>query len=94
MATPKEVAEWMVEQLEAHGELQQADAVAGIEERFGSEFVYVADCGLPSIDRRVLYQFNKLTGDDVVWQTYHRNWYEGYWRYREPGDSQGRTQRD
>ena len=77
MHTPEDVAQWMVELLEARHELHQSDAVAEIEERFGSEFVYEADNGLPSIDRRVLYHFKKLTGDDVVWQACREDWYKG-----------------
>jgi hypothetical protein len=55
VATPKEVAEWMIAQLEADERLLQVDAVATIEKVFGPEFVYISDIGEKSIDRRVLY---------------------------------------
>ncbi len=94
MATPMEVAEWMVAQLEEGERLLQVDTVAAIEKLFGPEFVYVSDIGEKSIDRRVLNQFRKLTEDEVVWVTRHGGiyWSGAYWRNREPGDSAGRTQ--
>ena len=94
VVTPKEVAEWMVAQLEADGRLLQVDAVVAIEKVFGPEFVYISDIGEKSIDRRVLYQFRKLTEHEVVWVTQHGGgyWSGAHWRKREPGDSPGRTQ--
>ena len=92
--TQKDIAEWMVAQLEANGWLLQVEAVAAIEELFGSDFVYFSDLGEKSIDRRVLYHFRKLTEDDVVWVTRHGGgfWPKAHWRKREPWDSSGRTQ--
>lgn len=61
---------------------------------FGPEFVYMSNIGEKSIDRRVLYQFRKLTEDEVVWVTEMER---GFWS-RGPlaeckfGDSFGRTQ--
>jgi hypothetical protein len=94
VATPKEVAQWMVAQLEADDSLLEVDAVAAIEKLFGPAFVYVSDIGEKSIDRRVLNQFRKLTEDDVVWVTQHGGgyWSGAHWRKRGPGDSSGRTQ--
>ena len=45
MATPKEVAQWMVVQLEEGDRLLQVEAVTAIEKLFGSEFVYLSDIG-------------------------------------------------
>lgn len=42
-ATPAEIAEWMRDVVMAEGELYQVDAVAGIEERYGSDFTYTND---------------------------------------------------
>lgn len=94
MTTPKQVAQWMLAQLEERDCLLQVEAVAGIEETFGPDFVFLSDIGEKSIDRRVLYQFRKLTGDGVVWVTQHGGgyWSGAYWRNREPGDTPGRTQ--
>ena len=92
MPTPKEVAEWMIAQLEEFEELLQQDAAGNIQKTFGSEFVYRDDYGDLAIDRRVLYQFRKLTGDKVVWVARQDNWLEGFWRNREPSDKPGRRQ--
>jgi hypothetical protein len=45
--TPKEIAEWMVAQVETKDELYQYRAVAQIKRRFGEEFFYPGDCDLP-----------------------------------------------
>jgi len=94
VTTPRQVAEWMIEQIEEGDYLLQVDAVAAIESLFGLEFVYVSEVGEKSIDRRVLYQFRKLTGDHVVWVTHPAGGYcpDAYWRMREVGDGPGRTQ--
>lgn len=94
MTTPKQVAQWMLAQLEECDSLLQVDAVAGIEEMFGPEFVHLSNIGETSIDRRVLNHFRKLTGEDVVWVTQHGGdyWPGAYWRKRGPGDTPGRTQ--
>ncbi len=96
MATSKDVAQWMVAQLREGDCLLQVEAVAAIEKLFGSEFVYLSDIGEKSIDRRVLYQFRKLTEDEVVWVTQHGGgyWSGAHWRKRGPGDSSGRTQHE
>jgi hypothetical protein len=94
VATPNEVAEWMVARLAAEDCLLQVDAVNAIEKMFGTDFVYVSDIGEKSIDRRILHQFRKMTEGEVVWVTRHgRGYWSGtHWRARERGDSSGRTQ--
>jgi Family of unknown function (DUF6953) len=94
MATPKDVAAWMLAQLDENDELLQVDAVAEIQRLFGHEFVYIGDNGEMAIDRRVLYQFRKLSGNGVVWVTEHHGvyWSGAHWRKRCPGDSPGRIQ--
>lgn len=95
MTTTKQVAQWMIDRLEATDDgLLQVDAVSGIEEKFGDEFTYISDIGEKSIDKNVLAQFRKLTNDDVVWVTLHGGgfWAGAHWRKREVGDSPGRTQ--
>ncbi|MFN0196252.1 MAG: DUF6953 family protein [Planctomycetaceae bacterium] len=75
-------------------QLLQVNAVAAIKDLFGKDFVYRSDVGEMSIDRRILYQFRKLTGDDIVWVTQYGGgfWPGAYWRKRESGDSPDRTQ--
>jgi hypothetical protein len=89
VATADEVAQWMAEQVRAHGELRQEDAVYDIEEKFGEEFVYENENGNPAITKEVLRHFTKLTAEDVVWQRGEKTW-----RPREPGDAKGRQQDD
>lgn len=94
MPTPLEIARWMVAKLEENDILLQVEIVAEIEELFGPDYVYFSDYGEKSIDRRILYQFRKLTADDVVWITRHGGvfWSGAHWRRREPGDDSGRVQ--
>lgn len=88
MATAKEVASWMVQQLDLQRELYQEDIVDELAASFGSEFVYENENGNLAIHQRVLTEFRKLT-PDVVWERGER-----MWRRRHPGDSPGRRQVD
>ena len=85
--TPREVAEWMVKELERIQFLYQEQAVYDIESKFGDVFVYINENGNPAIDKRVLREFRKLTGDKVIWESGER-----MWRKRESYDSPGRKQ--
>jgi len=87
MATSRDVAEWMLDQFNRSGELYQDDAVYGIESKFGREFTHENEYGNVAIDRNVLKEFRKLTGDDVVWERRER-----FWRKREQDDEPGRLQ--
>ncbi|MGH9514203.1 MAG: DUF6953 family protein [Terriglobales bacterium] len=89
MPTAKDVAEWMVEELQGDrlGTLIQEDAALDIEKKFGSEFTYLTDYGNSAIRRDVLREFRKLTKDWVVWDGG-----EKAWRKRERYDSPGRRQ--
>jgi hypothetical protein len=92
--TPKEIADWMVLQLDSRDELYQQSATKAIKRRFGAEFVYRDPEGNCAIDPRVLRRFRTLTGDKVVWVTRHGGGFcqEAHWRKRQAGDSPGRTQ--
>ena len=90
--TPKQVAEWMMAQLEEDDELPQQAAAFQIQERFGDDFVCLDAYGELGIARRVLYQFRKLTGDTVVWVAVQGEWTSGFWRKRGPRDGEGRRQ--
>lgn len=85
--TPQVIAEWMLTRLEETGQLDQADAVAEIADRFGEHFTYENENGNPAIDKRVLRAWNALTGNTVVWDRW-----EFCWRKRQPGDTPGRKQ--
>ena len=74
MPTPKEVAEWMVTQVESAPYVYQETLVVQIRSRFGGEFVYMNENGNPAIGKDVLRQFRKLTEGKVVWERSDRSW--------------------
>lgn len=86
LSTPREVAEWMSESLGHATNCSSRMSLPLPRLKGGSEFVYEADKGLPSLERRVLSRLQKLTEDDVIWQTYHGNRHKGYWCHRQLGD--------
>ncbi len=89
MATPREVAEWMLAELNRKQRLYQETVVYNIKSKFGQEFVYTNVNGNLAIDRQVLKEFRAVTGDDVVWdQT------EFMWRKRKGHDKPGRRMVD
>ena len=92
--TPAEIAKWMLGRVNRYGKLLPVKAVDAIKEKFGAEFVYISDIGEWSIDRRILYQFRKLSGDDIVWVTQQGGGFspKAHWRKRESGDAPERTQ--
>lgn len=83
----REVAEWMLKQLDEQVYLYQESVVYDIYAKFGEEFIYYNENGNLAIDRAVLKEFKKLSGDEVVWCRGDR-----YWRRRELGDEPGRLQ--
>jgi hypothetical protein len=85
--TPKEVAEWMMEELARTSYLYQETTVYDISEKFGDEFTYVNENGNLAIDKKVLSAFKKLNEGNVVWDRG-----EKAWRFRESFDSPGRQQ--
>ncbi len=87
MATPTEVARWMLEALErSDGVLYQDVAVDEIERQFGSKHTYVNDNGNAAVSRSVLSEFRALTSKTVVWERGER-----LWRWRESNDEPGRA---
>jgi len=83
----QEIANWLYGELKKQGYLYQEEAVDGIVEKFGEEFVYENENGNLAIDRKVLKRFREITGNSVVWVRS-----EKMWRFREKGDSEGRMQ--
>ena len=78
------VAAWMLSEFEKTGELFQVEAVSGIEELFGEDYIGTNDNGNQAISPKVLAAFRKLTEGKVVWSRS-----EFCWRRKQPGD-QGR----
>ena len=86
MATPRQVAEWMVERLSQEELLYQEVAVFGIQKEFGDEFIYYNQNGNLAISREVLAEFKELTKKTVVWERGQR-----LWRVRRDFDPRGRS---
>lgn len=85
--TPKEAAQWMVDELARVKWLDQSTAVWQIHQR-DKDLTYMNDNGNLAFNKEVLAEFKKLTKDqDVVWSRSTRQW-----RYRQPYDKPGRMQ--
>jgi hypothetical protein len=74
MMNAKDVAKYMLEELKKNIILHQEGIVHRIQEKFGDEFVFKNNYGTLSIDRKVLREFNKIKGEDVVWDKEGRCW--------------------
>ena len=66
MATPKDIAEWMLEELKQETILCQEVVAHEISLLFGEEFTYTNANGDLSVDERVLGEFRNLTANMVV----------------------------
>jgi hypothetical protein len=86
-STVADVAAWMLADLQSRKYLDQQQAVWNIQRHFGKKFIYYNENGNPAIDRNVLKEFRKLTGEEVVWSRTDRQW-----RYRTNTDNSGRQQ--
>jgi len=89
MASSKDVAVFMLQQLKQYQVLYQEAIVYEIASKFGDKFTYINRNGNLSIDKHVLQEFRKLTEDSVVWQMGERAW-----RLRHDYDPPGRQQLD
>ena len=87
MATAKEIAEWMVEQVANGKYLYQESVAHNIALTFGKEFTYHNNNGNLAIGKNVLKEFRKLTEGTVIWIKGERAW-----RLRNPHDKPGRQQ--
>ena len=84
---PRDVAQWMFDELERKNELCQEDIVWKIQQKFGKEFTYTNNEGGNSISKSVLKAFRTISGDDVVWERGAK-----MWRRRHSSDQPGRQQ--
>lgn len=85
--TPKDVAQWMMDELKRVTYLYQETVVYDINSKFGDEFTYINDNGNLAISKKVLAAFRKLNDGDVIWERG-----EKMWRFRANYDSPGRQQ--
>jgi hypothetical protein len=63
----KDVAQFMLKELNKKGVLPQVGLADIIKEKFGDEFVFTTTHGTITIDRKVIREFNKLKGEDIRW---------------------------
>ena len=85
--TPKEIAQWMVDELQRERVLHQEHVVHVIATEFGKEFVYINENGNPALDRRVLREFRRITEGTVMWVGG-----DYLWRFRREYDPPGKRQ--
>lgn len=90
MATTREVAEWMVTQVNAGIRFYQDRAVPQIRANFGEEFLYRNESRNWAISEQVLAEFLVLAPPDKVkWVGGRR----GYWRLARESDPASRAVR-
>lgn len=71
----KDVAFWMLQQIQTEGELSQGDAVFEIGERFGEDFLEDCESWNERISRDVLWEFRTLKREhSIVWDRSERLW--------------------
>ncbi|MBD1942399.1 hypothetical protein H6F50_08520 [Coleofasciculus sp. FACHB-712] len=79
--TAKDVAAWMLKQVETKGVFYQQDAAWHIRRYFGECFIGLNKNSNPAISKKVLKEFRLISLKTVVW-----NRRELYWRLRQPSD--------
>ncbi len=79
--TAKDVAAWMLKQVETKDVLYQQDAAWHIRRYFGECFVGLNENSNPAISKKVLKEFGLISLKTVVW-----NRRELCWRLRQPSD--------
>lgn len=85
-ADPAEViALWMLSMFRKTGGLTQKQAVWGIRELFGPEYLKAGPRGRQTLPQTILKAFRQLDPDGIVWSTQRRAW-----RPRQPEDPPGR----
>jgi hypothetical protein len=89
MTTPKDVAQWMLDEVSKEKMLHQEHAVYDIAKKFGDEFTYMNENGNLAISRPILRAFRKLSMHTVVWVRSER-----YWRLRDERDTENKRQVD
>ncbi|UPK65312.1 hypothetical protein MYP14_08350 [Rhodococcus pyridinivorans] len=73
--TVDDIAKYMIERIQEDRIWYQQEAVQEIEERFGSEWIYINDNGNPAISQKVTAKFRKLHGGTIGWERRERAWY-------------------
>jgi len=84
--TPRQAAEWMLEQFEIKRFLYQEEAASHLFHLHDEALTYFDRDGNLCLGKAVLAEFNRLTPDAV----YERG--DKFWRDRLPSDQPGRQQ--
>jgi len=63
----KDVAQFMLKELNKKGVLPQVGLAEIIKDKFGEEFVFTTTHQTITIDRKVIREFNKLKGENIHW---------------------------
>jgi hypothetical protein len=77
MASARDVAQWMIRQLNTESYLTQERACFEIRKRFGEQFTSLNAAGGNAVAKNVLREFRKLADLDVVWSRRERTWRKG-----------------
>jgi hypothetical protein len=85
MVRPREIADWMRQQLQEQGWLAQDEVVAYLREECAGAFLHRTKYGRGAISTRLLAEFRRLTPSGVVWSRRERRW-----RLARPGDASDR----
>ena len=72
--TPKEVAQWMLDQIGDSDSLYQDSIAERTQSACGQQFVYKNKTGKCGIRKAVLAEFRKLTQGQLVWVLRERAW--------------------
>jgi len=83
--TAQDIAEWMKQQIENHGQIHQRRVVSYVTYNCDDKFIHRNKNNNPALDKAILENFLVLTKDTVVWV---RKKY--YWRKRREGDPPSR----
>lgn len=83
----KKVAQWMFDKLQDGRYFYQEVAVYQIMDEFGKVYTCLNGNGNRAINKKVLTEFKKISGDKVIWERGSRAW-----RLRGEYDSPSRQQ--
>jgi hypothetical protein len=72
--TARDVAQWMLDEIEKHGELYKPTAVINILSIFGSEFARIDRHSQPAIHSDVLVALAELSGGTIRWNADSKSW--------------------
>ena len=77
MASARDVAEWMVRELNRKSVLDCEHACLEIRKRFGEQFIRLNARGGNAVAKKVLREFRKISDLDVVWSRSVQEWRRG-----------------